>query len=57
LEIADLRREVCDDPACKHVTTQRLAHLVKNGQGQAVAQEWWCLDGDHTWKKPQVAAA
>lgn len=57
LEKGDLRQEFCDDPACKRVTTQRLEHLAKDGQGRAIAQDWRCLDGDHTWKKSEVAAA
>lgn len=57
MEVGDLREEFCADPACKRVTTQELAHLSEDGQGRVVAQEWWCLDGDHAWKKPQVAAA
>jgi hypothetical protein len=57
MEKGDLRREYCDDPDCKCVTTQRLVALQKNGRGDVIAQQWRCIEADHTWKKAASSVA
>lgn len=55
MEKGDIRFEYCDDPDCKCVTEQKLVLLARGGMGQVIAQEWWCIEADHTWKKPLAA--
>jgi hypothetical protein len=52
VEIGDRRQEYCGHPDCKCVTKQRLEHLQKSGSGDVIAQEWRCIEANHTWKKP-----
>ena len=53
MEKGDIREEYCDDPDCKCTTLQRLVQLVRDGSGKVILQEWWCIEADHNWKKPQ----
>jgi hypothetical protein len=55
MERGDIRREYCDDPDCKCVTTQRLVSLLRSGTGKVIAEKWWCIEADHAWKKPRAA--
>jgi hypothetical protein len=53
MEEGDERKEYCDDPDCRCVTTQRLVRLLRNGSGKVIAEEWRCIEADHPWMKPR----